>query len=301
MSQRYDVFICHASEDKDDFVRPLAQALCRLGISVWYDESSLELGDSISKEIDRGIAGARFGIVVISQSFIGKSWPDHELRGLVNRQVEEDLKIIPIWHGVTKTEVAKFSPSLADKLAINTKWVDAQEAAIKILRTVRPDLYRLQSRADLEQIASWEAITELQSIIDDLRAKVAEYQCPYCGSDLSTRIDAPLDPLEKHWDVIETYECGYQVFGGAVQNLCPSDPNFPSLEDYELLLEATEGETATKWNCSARPKTEMARKVRLDVTFGMTKEAAIRRMQANYHYRAGRISNAEWVRVQMEG
>jgi TIR domain len=83
MTREYDVFICHASEDKEGFVRPLADALRRLGVSVWYDEFALEIGDSISRQIDKGIAGARFGIVVISRSFIGRPWPEHELRGLV--------------------------------------------------------------------------------------------------------------------------------------------------------------------------------------------------------------------------
>jgi len=40
---KWDVFISHASEDKDAFVRPLALALCNLGVRVWYDEFSLRL------------------------------------------------------------------------------------------------------------------------------------------------------------------------------------------------------------------------------------------------------------------
>jgi len=64
MAKQYDVFICHASDDKEDFVRPLATALRDLGASVWYDEFSLEIGDSISQKIDKGIANSRFGIVL---------------------------------------------------------------------------------------------------------------------------------------------------------------------------------------------------------------------------------------------
>lgn len=95
MTQQYDIFVRHASGDKEGFVRPLAEALRRLGVSVWYDEFALETGDSVSRQIDRGIAGARFGIVVISRSFIGRPWPEHELRGLVNRDVERGLEDIP--------------------------------------------------------------------------------------------------------------------------------------------------------------------------------------------------------------
>jgi hypothetical protein len=82
MTKRHDVFICHASDDKESFVSPLAEALRRMGVSVWYDDFSLEIGDSLSREIDKGIAGARFGIVVISRAFIGRPWPEHDSVGL---------------------------------------------------------------------------------------------------------------------------------------------------------------------------------------------------------------------------
>jgi hypothetical protein len=100
---KWNVFICHASEDNDAFVRPLAVALRQLGVSVWYDEFSLELGDSISRSIDRGLSESAYGIVVLSPAFIGKPWPEYELRGLVNREIGEDKVILPIWHGVSRS------------------------------------------------------------------------------------------------------------------------------------------------------------------------------------------------------
>jgi hypothetical protein len=54
--KNWDAFVSHASEDKESFVRPLVEALGRLGVSLWYDEVSLRLGDSLSGSIDRGIA-----------------------------------------------------------------------------------------------------------------------------------------------------------------------------------------------------------------------------------------------------
>jgi len=299
MAQLYDVFICHASEDKEGFVRPLAKALRSLGVSVWYDEFSLEIGDSVSRQIDKGIAGSTFGIVVLSRSFIGRPWPEHELRGLVNRDVEEDLKILPIWHGVSKRELSEFSPSLSDKFAIDTRLVDAQEAAIRILRMVRPDLYGRHPRAELEKMASGEALMALQSEIEKLHTQVAEYQCPHCGAPLSTRIDAPIDPEEKHWDLIETYECGLQAFAGTVQHPCPSDPKFPSLDDYDLVCEKVSDQPGREWQCNARPKTDMARKVHLDSGYGKSENEARRKVEAAYLYRARRMTNQEWFRIQM--
>ena len=65
----YDVFISHATEDKDDIVRPLAEALINQNLRVWYDEFELRLGDSLRRKIDVGLTQSRFGIVVLSHAF----------------------------------------------------------------------------------------------------------------------------------------------------------------------------------------------------------------------------------------
>ena len=100
-TQLHDVFVCHASEDKDEFVRPLAEALRAHHLEVWYDEFALEVGDSLREAIDRGLAASRYGIVVLSPSFFRKRWPRRELNGLVAREMAEDRgMILPIWHHV---------------------------------------------------------------------------------------------------------------------------------------------------------------------------------------------------------
>ncbi len=52
--KRWDVFIRHASEDKDAIARPLAEALEKDDLNVWYDDFTLTLGDSLRCSIDRG-------------------------------------------------------------------------------------------------------------------------------------------------------------------------------------------------------------------------------------------------------
>lgn len=83
----YDVFISHASEDKEAVVRPLANALKEKGLNVWYDEFELKIGDSLRRKIDQGLAKSRFGIVVISRSFIKKGWTNYELDGLMTKAI----------------------------------------------------------------------------------------------------------------------------------------------------------------------------------------------------------------------
>ena len=119
-NKQYDFFISHASEDKEDFVKDLAEGLTEVGCKVWYDDFVLKIGDSLRENIDRGLANSKYGIVVISPSFLKKRWPAYELNGMVAKEMNGRKVILPIWHKVTKDEVLQYSPTLADKLAINT-------------------------------------------------------------------------------------------------------------------------------------------------------------------------------------
>ncbi len=131
-SQVYDVFISHASEDKDEIVRPLALALKGTGLKVWYDEFELKIGDSLRRKIDHGLAKSRVGIVVISHAFIKKGWTNYELDGLVTKSVTQEQVLLPIWHNISKNEVIDYSPSLADKVARNTATHTVDEIAQEI-------------------------------------------------------------------------------------------------------------------------------------------------------------------------
>lgn len=132
----YDVFISHASEDKDSVVRPLAQALVGQGLKVWYDEFELKIGDSLRRKIDRGLAKSRFGIVVLSKAFIKKGWTNYELDGIISKVNTGEQVILPIWHGITKQEVLNYSPSLADKVARNTASYTVGEIAEEIAELI---------------------------------------------------------------------------------------------------------------------------------------------------------------------
>jgi len=135
----HDVFISHASEDKEDVARPLADLLAVEGLNVWYDEFSLTVGDSLRRSIDRGLALSRFGVVVLSPDFFRKEWPQAELDGLVAKQRATGGKVVlPIWHRVTKDEVLAFSPTLADLKALSTSVMTLVEIATEIAVVVRP-------------------------------------------------------------------------------------------------------------------------------------------------------------------
>lgn len=137
IEKEYDVFISHASEDKDEVVRPLAHALKLEGLKVWYDEFELKIGDSLRRKIDKGLATSKFGIVVLSKNFIQKGWTNYELDGIITKSISGEQIVLPIWHEITKKEVIDFSPSLADKLARNTSSYTVEEIALEIAEVIR--------------------------------------------------------------------------------------------------------------------------------------------------------------------
>jgi Domain of unknown function (DUF1883)/TIR domain len=138
--REYDVFISHATEDKDNVVRPLAHALQARDVAVWYDEFELRVGDSLRRKIDAGIARSRFGIVVLSSAFFAKSWPQYELDGLVTMAISGKQVLLPLWHGISKDDVLLESPSLADKVAIRTADYTIDEIANEIAAVIRDDI-----------------------------------------------------------------------------------------------------------------------------------------------------------------
>ena len=97
MDKKYDIFISHASEDKDAIVRPLATILERLSVRVWYDEFSLQLGDSLTASIDKGLQESKYGLVVLSKAFLSKRWPEYEYRSLMTREIDGERVILPLW------------------------------------------------------------------------------------------------------------------------------------------------------------------------------------------------------------
>jgi hypothetical protein len=59
------LFLSHASEDQEDFVRPLAEALMP-DFEVWYAPYKLTFGDSLLKRIDEGLKSCDYGIVIFT-------------------------------------------------------------------------------------------------------------------------------------------------------------------------------------------------------------------------------------------
>lgn len=109
-----DVFLSHASADKETHVRPLAVELEAVGISFWLDEAEIAWGESIAWKINEGLRDSRYVVVFISRHFIGRGWPEKELFAALHQQVSSGAnRILPIIVGEPK-ELLKSYPLLSD-------------------------------------------------------------------------------------------------------------------------------------------------------------------------------------------
>ena len=134
----YDLFVSHASEDKEAFVRPLVAALEAEHLSVWYDESEFRPGDRLIQSIERGLSRSRFGIVVVSPAFLEKRWPRAELDALTNREFATGGSVLlPVWLDVDAETVREYSPLLTDRVAIKGAR-GIEYTASRIVEVVRP-------------------------------------------------------------------------------------------------------------------------------------------------------------------
>jgi hypothetical protein len=136
--EEFDVFISHASEDKEGFADGLYQELESRGVKVWYDTMSIVWGDSLRHKIDEGLRKSKFGIVILSNDYIRKGWTQYELDGLFQREMTDGKTILPIWHKITKDEVQAFSPVLAGRKALSTAMLSVEEIAIELINLLPP-------------------------------------------------------------------------------------------------------------------------------------------------------------------
>ena len=119
---RKDVFISHASEDKEAVALPLHDYLVRHGLTVWLDKFELDVGDSLRRSLEHGLRNTQFGVVIVSESFFAphKTWTERELDCLFTLEKPPARVILPVWHGINEDYLKEKSPFLATKLGTTT-------------------------------------------------------------------------------------------------------------------------------------------------------------------------------------
>lgn len=130
------LFISHASEDKQPFVRELAEAFRTVNVDVWYDEYEIKLGMSIRETVDMGLASCDIGLLILSPNYFKKKWTLWELNGLVQKMLSGTAKLIPILYNLTHEDLLIISPALSDILSLSF-----EEGIISIVQKVHDTLY----------------------------------------------------------------------------------------------------------------------------------------------------------------
>jgi hypothetical protein len=116
----HDVFISYASEDSRIAVE-IQRELERRHVRVWLDKTVLRPGDSIRQSIEAGLAGARYGLVLLSRNFFLRDGPQRELNGMFAREMSEGRNLVlPVWHEIDERDLSRHAPILADKYALKT-------------------------------------------------------------------------------------------------------------------------------------------------------------------------------------
>lgn len=129
--KKYDVFISHASADKEDYVDLLAVAVKRLGINVFYDTDVLSWGDRWKEVILKGTADSEFAIIVISKNFFDREWTEKELNEFLTQQNESGQKIVlPLLYGITIDDLKAHYPELGDIQCISADRYTKEEIVI---------------------------------------------------------------------------------------------------------------------------------------------------------------------------
>ena len=136
-----DSFLCHAWDDRQGTAKKLHDILEAQGVTVWFSEKDVLLGSPLMREIDRGLAKSRAGIVLVTPAFLKRldaaGIADKELSALLAREL-----LVPVVHDTTYDELRDVSPLLASRSGLSTADDTMEEIAVKIGELVSIDAFQ---------------------------------------------------------------------------------------------------------------------------------------------------------------
>ena len=123
-------FISHDSRDKELIARPIAHRLMSLACPVWYDEFSLKVGDRLRDSIEKGLKECHRCILIVSKNFLANDgWTKSEFDSAFTREmIQRSDVLLPVWCDVTPADVFEYSPSLANRVAVN--WAEGEDKVV---------------------------------------------------------------------------------------------------------------------------------------------------------------------------
>jgi hypothetical protein len=135
LRQVRDLFLCHAWDDRRGVATELNDMLETKGVSVWFSEKDILLGQPFMREIDKGLAKSRVGLVLITPALLERV----DRGGVSEKELSELLArdlLIPVVHETTYEEVRKVSPLLGSRNGLSTAEDTLDVVATKIAELV---------------------------------------------------------------------------------------------------------------------------------------------------------------------
>lgn len=116
-TENFDVFICHASEDKKDIAIPVYDELTKINISAFIDHVEINWGDSLIEKINSALVKSKYVIAILSAESVNKEWPQKELRAVLASEISDgDVKLLTLVKKDDEEIVKTTLPLLRDKL-----------------------------------------------------------------------------------------------------------------------------------------------------------------------------------------
>ncbi len=134
------IFLCHAWDDRQGIAKELYDLLVARGVSVWFSENDIGLGEPFFRAIDKGLAKSRIGIVLVTPALL-KRLPaagvaDKELSVLLARD-----QLVPVVHKTTYEALREVSPMLASRNGLETAEMPMADIAAKLAELATLESY----------------------------------------------------------------------------------------------------------------------------------------------------------------
>ena len=148
MESTQNLFISHASADKQDYILPLATALTNRKVTFWLDSNEMNWGDSIALKINEGLRSSRYILLCLSNNFLARPWPESEMNTALAMQNEKGIKKVlplilnskemilktyPIISGLAYREFGVGVNSIADELATLAGKLESTDGNLRVI------------------------------------------------------------------------------------------------------------------------------------------------------------------------
>jgi hypothetical protein len=146
----YDAFISHAVEDKMPIANELCSRLEQAGLKIWYSGRELRVGDRLTQTIEEGLSRSRFGIVILSPTYVNKMWTLREFYSLLSREKEGKKIVLPVLYDITPEQLAQKDLTMAEMFSLR-----ADKGIDHVVNVLTSEIKKLKREDVKKNVSSW--------------------------------------------------------------------------------------------------------------------------------------------------